>query len=84
MWRLGIGVLWLCGVLVVADPTGDRKKVSVAVIGAGIGGSTASHFLREALDEDFQAKIVVFEGAMAAGGRTDVSLLLHRRNGLAR
>lgn len=75
MWRLGIGVLWLCRTLVVANTTGDGNKVSVAVIGAGIGGSTASYFLREALDEDFQAKIVVFEGAMTAGGRTDVSLL---------
>lgn len=84
MWRLGIGVLlWLCTTLVVADATGERKKVSVAVVGAGIGGATASHFLREALDEDFQAKIVVFEGAMAAGGRTDVSRLLNTRNGLA-
>eukprot|EP00903_Cladosiphon_okamuranus_P011915 g11191.t1 len=71
MWRLGLVVLWLCGVVAAAKPTGDRKKVSVAVIGAGIGGSTASHFLREALDEDFQAKIVVFERAMKAGGRTD-------------
>lgn len=81
MWRLGIGVLWLCGVLVVANPTGDIKKVSVAVIGAGIGGSTASHFLREALDQDFQAKIVVFEGAMAAGGRTDVSQSIVEQQG---
>lgn len=85
MRRLGIGVLlWLCMhsiLVVVANSTGDSKKVSVAVIGAGIGGSAASHFLREALDEDFQARIVVFEGAMAVGGRTDVSQLLNRRNG---
>lgn len=75
-------MVWLCGVLAAANPTGDKKHVSVAVIGAGIGGSAASHFLREALDEDFQAKIVVFEGATKAGGRTDVSrLLLNRRNG---
>lgn len=46
-------------------------KSSVAVIGAGIGGSTASYFLREALGDEVE--IVVFDSASKAGGRTDVS-----------
>lgn len=58
---------------VLADGDGCREKVSIAVIGAGIGGSAASHFLREALDEHFQASIAVFEKAKKVGGRTDVS-----------
>ena len=44
---------------------------SVAVIGAGIGGSTASYFLREALGD--AVGIVVFDSASKPGGRTDVS-----------
>ncbi|CAM9895784.1 unnamed protein product [Scytosiphon promiscuus] len=47
-----------------------RQKVSIAVVGSGIGGSTASHFLRDALDEDFQTEIVVFDSAATVGGRT--------------
>ncbi|CAM9195491.1 unnamed protein product, partial [Hapterophycus canaliculatus] len=47
-----------------------REKVSIAVVGSGIGGSTASHFLRESLDEDFQTEIVVFDSASMVGGRT--------------
>lgn len=46
-------------------------KSSVAVIGAGIGGSAASYFLREALGEEVE--IMVFDSASKAGGRTDVS-----------
>lgn len=47
------------------------EKSSVAVIGAGIGGSTAAYFLREALGDEVE--IVVFDSASKAGGRTDVS-----------
>lgn len=47
------------------------ERPSVAIVGAGIGGSAASHFLRELLGDD--AEIVVFESAAKAGGRTDVS-----------
>lgn len=47
------------------------ERPSVAIVGAGIGGSAASHFLRELLGDD--AEIVVFERAAKAGGRTDVS-----------
>lgn len=46
-------------------------KLSVAVIGAGIGGATASYFLREALGDEVE--IAVFDSASKAGGRTDVS-----------
>lgn len=56
-----------------ADGRRSSDKVSVAVIGAGIGGSAASYFLRDTLDEHFQAKIVVFDAAEKVGGRTDVS-----------
>ncbi|CAM9810990.1 unnamed protein product, partial [Laminaria digitata] len=45
------------------------EKSSVAVIGAGIGGSTAAYFLREALGDEVE--IVVFDSANKAGGRTD-------------
>lgn len=86
-------VLGLCRTLDAANSGADSKQVSVAVVGSGIGGSAASHFLREALDKDFQPNIVVFEGADAPGGRTNVSnrralplsllsitLLLNKRN----
>lgn len=49
---------------------GQKPSHSVAVIGAGIGGSTASYNLRELLGDG--AEIVVFERAVKAGGRTDV------------
>ncbi|CAM9224873.1 unnamed protein product, partial [Choristocarpus tenellus] len=42
---------------------------SVAVVGAGIGGSTASFFLREHLGEN--VNIIVFEESEKPGGRTD-------------
>lgn len=51
----------------------NRKEVSVAVVGAGIGGSAASHFLREALEEGSfhpNVNVVVFERGTAPGGRT--------------
>ncbi|CAM9405134.1 unnamed protein product [Pylaiella littoralis] len=68
-------LLWLLShlpvLLVQADGRRSSDKVSVAVIGAGIGGSAASYFLRDALDEHFQAKIVVFDAAEKVGGRTD-------------
>lgn len=51
---------------------GHELQPSVAVIGAGIGGSTASYFLRELLGNEVE--IVVFDTALKAGGRTDVSL----------
>lgn len=47
------------------------ERPNVAIVGAGIGGSAASHFLRELLGDE--AGIVVFERAAKAGGRTDVS-----------
>lgn len=50
----------------------SRESPSVAVVGAGIGGSTASYFLRELLGDGEAAKIVVFDRAEKAGGRTDV------------
>lgn len=43
----------------------------VAVVGAGIGGSTSSYFLRELLGEEVE--IVVYDRAAKVGGRTDVS-----------
>lgn len=70
MSRLGALLLvWLCHMLLAEG----QEKVSVAVIGAGIGGSAASYFLREALDDDLQTKIVVFDSATKIGGRTAVS-----------
>lgn len=77
-----VALLWLLPhlLLVLAGGDGRSNRVSVAVIGAGIGGSAASHFLREALDEELQAKIVVFDAAEKVGGRTDVSEILSPEN----
>ncbi|CBJ27907.1 conserved unknown protein [Ectocarpus siliculosus] len=67
MSRLGALLLvWLCHLLL----TEGQEKVSIAVIGSGIGGSAASYFLREALDDDLHTKIVVFDSATKIGGRT--------------
>ncbi|CAN0406556.1 unnamed protein product, partial [Ectocarpus sp. 13 AM-2016] len=70
MSRLGALLLvWLCHLLLAEG----KEKVSIAVIGSGIGGSAASYFLREALDDNLQTKIVVFDSATKIGGRTAVS-----------
>ncbi|CAM9181548.1 unnamed protein product [Discosporangium mesarthrocarpum] len=59
------GCSWL---LHVAGVVAQRYD-SVAVVGAGIGGSTASYFLKE---QGSGVEITVFEASERAGGRTDV------------
>ncbi|XP_028399919.1 prenylcysteine oxidase-like [Dendronephthya gigantea] len=53
------------------SPDGNVKKAGkiprVAIIGSGIGGSSAAHFVREILGED--AQISVFEKSGRVGGR---------------
>lgn len=62
----------LCqGLAYLSLVVGHESQPSVAVIGAGIGGSTASYFIRELLGKEVD--IVVFDTALKAGGRTDVS-----------
>lgn len=45
------------------------KPINIAVIGAGIGGSSSSHFLRELFGPE--ATIDVFEASDRIGGRLD-------------
>ena len=45
------------------------KPINIAVIGAGIGGSSSSHFLRELFGPE--ATIDVFEASDRVGGRLD-------------
>lgn len=73
-----IVLLWLCSscwrfyILVAnAQQQQSERKLSVAVVGAGIGGSSTSFFLRELLGE--RVEIEVFDKAKKAGGRADVS-----------
>ena len=44
-----------------------QGPVEIAVIGSGIGGSSAAHFLRQALGDT--ARITIFERDGRAGGR---------------
>ena len=46
-----------------------RSTPNIAVIGAGIGGSSSSHFLRELFGSE--ATIDVFEASDRIGGRLD-------------
>lgn len=61
--------------LVAAKTQGQEHKIitRIAVVGAGIGGSSASFFLRELMGND--TEIVVFDKNEKPGGRTDVSIL---------
>ncbi|CAM9189606.1 unnamed protein product [Ascophyllum nodosum] len=45
------------------------EKPKVAIVGAGIGGSTASYFLRELMGDDLE--IIVFDRSFKTGGRTE-------------
>ena len=49
--------------------TERRSTPNIAVIGAGIGGSSSSHFLRELFGSE--ATIDVFEASDRIGGRLD-------------
>lgn len=69
-------VFWACslwwGIVLLANVQGQRDDVrSVAIVGAGIGGSSASFFLRNVAGDDME--IHVFEQDDKAGGRTSVS-----------
>lgn len=75
-WQLTVAWIGLCWASsshlgpLVAGLEQQTSKISVAVVGAGIGGSSASFFLRELVGEDVD--IVVFDRADKPGGRTDV------------
>lgn len=78
-WQLTITWTCLCWsswrqLAPVAGQEQQNSKLSVAVVGAGIGGSSASFFLRELVGEDVD--IVVFDEADKPGGRTDVRAVL--------
>ena len=47
----------------------DSKAVNIAIVGAGIGGSSCSYFIRELFG--VQANIDVFEASNRIGGRLD-------------
>ena len=47
----------------------QTSNPSIAIIGAGIGGSSCSHFIRELFGS--QASIDVFEASNRIGGRLD-------------
>ena len=49
------------------------EKPKVAIVGAGIGGSTASYFLRELMGDDLE--IIVFDRSFKTGGRTEVRIV---------
>lgn len=53
------------------------SKPSIAIIGAGIGGSSASHFVRELFGQ--QATIDVFEASDRIGGRLDTTEITGKR-----
>jgi len=54
-----------------------RLKPNIAVIGAGIGGSSSSHFLRELFGSE--ATIDVFEASDRIGGRLDTIEIAGKR-----
>lgn len=64
-------VMYLFCIFAVTAQEVGNEKPSVAIIGAGIGGSSASFFLRELVGEELE--IEVFEQADKPGGRADVS-----------
>lgn len=60
---------FLFRIVVLAAVICAGSSLEIAIIGAGIGGASLAHFLRESLGEE-AATIVVLEAGDEAGGRT--------------
>ena len=79
---LSCSALWLLALLALAAVPPVAATVRVAVVGAGIGGASFTHFLRAELGppaagDDAQWEIVVFEKSDRPGGRL-TSVRAHR------
>ncbi|XP_028830591.1 prenylcysteine oxidase 1-like [Denticeps clupeoides] len=67
MWRaVAVEVLLLMGIWQVSSTGSRLQPKQIAIVGGGVGGAAASHFLRREMGPD--VKIDVFEAA-AVGGR---------------